>query len=188
MVNPRNPHTAMGAALQAANQLLIGSNAENDPGPPWMQGARSIIIIRRAVEQYMGSSFPVSAVLEITVRLTQVPDGAQALTADENKVVHVALGQEIDAALNEGTVLQVGGGAPQHRVILFARTLPDKNHYITADPSTDYIKAAYLKKIFRDLNHVWAARGAANELVYPQLPGAAAEFILSRPLDYQSVQ
>lgn len=175
----------MTSLLQQVRDQLTQANQINDPG---IGDQGTLLIVRRTVEQFISTSFPVSAVLEVTIRLSPVNDGEAPLSEAEKKNIHVVLQNEVEAAIDAGTQMRFGQAPVVQKVILFARTLPGKKHYITSDPSTDFVKAAYLKMIFHTLQTQWTQRANNGNLVHPRLSGATVDFILTRPLDYVNIQ
>jgi hypothetical protein len=155
-------------ALEAVHQALCSVIAAHDPGKN-ADGDRSLLIIQRVVEERLANSYPVSAVLEISIRF----DREIQSNADE-------FWFEIDQALAAGTLLSVGGGAPEKKVILFAHTFYGSRHYITSDPSCDMIKSAYVRKILRDLEQKWRQNADVRGVVN-------LDFSLARPIEYVGI-
>lgn len=120
-----------------------------------------VTVIQRTVRALLGTSHPVSAVLQVAIHVKDVERGISL--------------EDIRAGVNErldkGTREVINTQMVQKR-LGFVEVIPGSSYYCTVDPTSDLVKAASIKAISDNIEEWW-------------LPGiATVTFLLSRPLEY----
>jgi hypothetical protein len=140
------------------------------------RGATSLIWIREQITNEYFTPNPVSAVLEITVKIrdkshANEEEKKQILDINKNNL-RILIYQRISNDLHNKTINIMGHDVNMH----FREQHPTKVHHITNDGHIDLIKSQFMKIYTEQLN---------NQLFldFPLLR-VSVNFLLSKPLEY----
>lgn len=144
------------------------------------QGCKSLVEIRRRIEEVSLDPYPITAVLEISFAIQVANDCTKKQTLRNS--VRVQLREDFVNALKAGVRVELGNRS-RDVVIEFDETYPGSGYFTTKDASQDVVKAIVLTSITNHLNQAWATRIDARSLD-EHITSATMNFLLSKPLEY----
>jgi len=148
------------------------------------RGAKSLIWIRDQISQKYFTQNPVTAILEITVKINEVKEfneddvkGLAGIDLDGKRdSVRVKVYKYISSQLKGNRIIQMNG---QNVFINFTEEKDTKVHHITTDGWNDNVKSYYMKQLMPALMNEMSLRFRRWIIT--------GNFIISRPLDYQPI-
>lgn len=154
------------------------------------RGAKALVNIRRAVEQYDRTDRPVTAILAVTLRTDFVRDLAPDQLRRERSRLHRVLLQDFTRRVNDGVLVDAGLRVQMD----FLPASAHSTYFYTRSGWNAQTKAAALKEMTRRANAAWARRIGADHVFVSgrtRIPGVrsvSVNFLLSTPLTYMNLR